>query len=156
MYCNLWNIREVRDHYFSDYSLDQGIFKKSKGQLDSKCPSSYSILKTSIASRIRSTTGRLLGIPCPNHIFSASRNSRRYFCRVRREAVHSQFISSTSFVLHLQSTLLFASYSAICVALQSNLINPENFFLLERRSLRTCGRGDVFHEDDVESLVLSI
>jgi hypothetical protein len=125
MYYNSWNICKATSHCFLDCSSDQGTIIKAKWQLSSKCPSSYSILKTSIASRIRTTTGGLPGIPCPNHIFSASRNSRRYFCRVRREAVHSSFISSTSFVLHLQSTLLFASYSAICVALQSNLINQK-------------------------------
>jgi hypothetical protein len=47
----------VRDHYFSDCSLDQGIFKKVKWQLGSKCPSRYSTLKTSIASRILTPTG---------------------------------------------------------------------------------------------------
>jgi hypothetical protein len=57
MYCNFWNIRKVRDHYFIDYSLDQGIFNKAKWQLSFKCSSSHSTLKTSIASRILTPTG---------------------------------------------------------------------------------------------------
>jgi hypothetical protein len=36
---------------------DQGIFKKAKWQFSSKWPSSYSILRISIASRILTTTG---------------------------------------------------------------------------------------------------
>jgi len=57
MYCNLWNICKVTSHYFSDYSSDQGIFKGAKWQLGSKCPSSYSTLKASIALRILTPTG---------------------------------------------------------------------------------------------------
>jgi hypothetical protein len=85
MYYNSWNICKATSHCFLDCSSDQGTIIKAKWQLSSKCPSSYSILKTSIASRIRATTGGLPGIPCPNHIFSDSRNSRRCFCRVRRK-----------------------------------------------------------------------
>jgi len=59
MYYNLWNIHEVRGHYCSGFALDQGIFKKAKWQLGSKCPSSYSTLKTSIASRILTPTGAM-------------------------------------------------------------------------------------------------
>jgi hypothetical protein len=57
MYYNLWNIRKATSHYFSDCSSDQGTFKKAKWQLGSKCPSSYSTLKASIASQILTTTG---------------------------------------------------------------------------------------------------
>jgi len=57
MYYNLWNIRKLTSHYFSDCSLDQGTFKKAKWQLGSKCSSSYSTLKASIASRIQTPTG---------------------------------------------------------------------------------------------------
>jgi hypothetical protein len=46
----------MASHYFSDCSLDQGTFRKVKWQLGSKCPSSYSILTTSIATRILTTT----------------------------------------------------------------------------------------------------
>jgi hypothetical protein len=45
------------DHYFSDCSSDQGTLQKAKWQLGSKCPSSYSTLKPSIASRILTPTG---------------------------------------------------------------------------------------------------
>jgi hypothetical protein len=38
-------------------SLDQGIFEKAKLQLGSKCPSSFGILKTSIALYTLITTG---------------------------------------------------------------------------------------------------
>ena len=31
MYYNLWNIHNLTSHYFSDCSLDQGIFKKANG-----------------------------------------------------------------------------------------------------------------------------
>jgi len=47
----------MRGHCFSDYSLDQGTFKKAKYKLRAKCSSSYSTLKISIASRILTTTG---------------------------------------------------------------------------------------------------
>jgi len=40
MYCNLWNIRKVTSHYFSDCFFDQRIFRKGKWLLGSKCPSS--------------------------------------------------------------------------------------------------------------------
>jgi len=46
----------MTSHCFSDYSLDQGIFKRVKW-LGLKCPSSYSTLETSIASRILTHTG---------------------------------------------------------------------------------------------------
>jgi hypothetical protein len=54
---NVWNIRKVTSHYFSDCFPDQGTFKKANWQLGSKCSSSYSTLKTSIASRILTPTG---------------------------------------------------------------------------------------------------
>ena len=57
IYYNLQNIRNLTSHYFSDCSLDQGTFKKVKWQLGSKCSSSYSTLKISTASRIRTPTG---------------------------------------------------------------------------------------------------
>ncbi len=57
MYCKLWNIPNVTSHYFLDCSLDQGKLKKVKWQLGSKCRSSHSILKTSIASRSLTPTG---------------------------------------------------------------------------------------------------
>jgi len=57
VYCNLWNTRKVTSHSFSDCSSDQGTFKKAKWQLGPNCPSSYSTLKTSIASRILTPTG---------------------------------------------------------------------------------------------------
>jgi len=71
MYCNLWNIHKVTSHYFSDCSLDQGTFKKQTGsyplnvprvmvhgsQLASECPSNYSTLQTSSASRNLTPTG---------------------------------------------------------------------------------------------------
>jgi hypothetical protein len=57
MYYNLWNIRKATSHYFLDCSSDQGTFIKVKWQLSFKCPSSYSTLKTSTASRIQTPTG---------------------------------------------------------------------------------------------------
>jgi hypothetical protein len=61
MYHNLWNIGKAMSHYFSDCSSDQGTFKKAKWQLGSKCPSTYSTLKASIASQILTTTGAFVG-----------------------------------------------------------------------------------------------
>ena len=57
MYCNLWNIRNLTSHYVLDCSLNQGTFIKAKWHLGSNCSSSYSTLKTSIASRIQTPTG---------------------------------------------------------------------------------------------------
>jgi len=57
MYYNSWNIRKATSHCFLDCSSDQGTIMKAKWQLSSKCPSSYSTLKTSIASQILTTTG---------------------------------------------------------------------------------------------------
>jgi len=59
MYDNSWNICKATSHCFLDCSSDQGTIIKAKWQLSSKCPSSYSTLNTSIASRIRTTTGGL-------------------------------------------------------------------------------------------------
>ena len=73
MYYNLWNIRKATSHYFSDCSSDQGTYKKAKWQLGSKCPSSYSTLKASIASQILTTTGDLfLRGPFAVHRFKTS------------------------------------------------------------------------------------
>jgi hypothetical protein len=57
MYYNLWNIRKATSGYSLYCSSDQGTFKKAKWKLGSRCPSSHSTLKTSIASRILTTTG---------------------------------------------------------------------------------------------------
>jgi hypothetical protein len=57
MYYNSWNIRKATSHCFLDCSWDHGTIIKAKWQLSSECPSSYSTLKTSIASRILTTTG---------------------------------------------------------------------------------------------------
>jgi hypothetical protein len=57
MYYKSWNICKATSHCFLDCSSDQRTIIKAKWQLSSKCPSSYSTLKTSIASRIRTTTG---------------------------------------------------------------------------------------------------
>jgi len=65
MYYNSWNTCKATSHCFLDCSSDQGTVIRAKWQLRSKCPSSYSILKTSIASRIRSTTGLSLVFPAP-------------------------------------------------------------------------------------------
>ena len=62
MYYKLWNIRKLTSHYFSDCSLNHGTFKKAKWQLGSKCSSSYSTLKTSIALRIQTPTGDPSGL----------------------------------------------------------------------------------------------
>jgi hypothetical protein len=70
---NSWNICKATSHCFLDCSLDQGTIIKAKWQLSSKCPSSYSTLKTSIASRIRTTTGGL-----PNQ--SQNRSCLSYEC----------------------------------------------------------------------------
>jgi hypothetical protein len=56
MYYNLWNIRKVTSHSFSDCSSDQGTLKAAKWQLGSECPTSYGILKAGIASQILTTT----------------------------------------------------------------------------------------------------
>jgi hypothetical protein len=60
MYYNSWNICKATSHCFLDYSSDQGTIIKAKWQLSSICPSSYSTLQTSIASRIRTTTGAVV------------------------------------------------------------------------------------------------
>jgi len=57
MYYNSWNIRKATSHCFLDCSSDQGTIIKAKWPLSSKCPSSYSTLNTSIASRILIITG---------------------------------------------------------------------------------------------------
>ena len=64
IYYNLQNIRNLTSHYFSDCSLDQGTFQKAKWQLGSKCSSSYSTLKISTASRIRTPTGEPSSFVC--------------------------------------------------------------------------------------------
>jgi hypothetical protein len=61
MYYNSWNIRKGTSHCFLDCYSDQGTIIKAKWHLGSKCPSSYSTLKPSIASRILTPTGELLG-----------------------------------------------------------------------------------------------
>jgi hypothetical protein len=78
MYCNLWNIRKVTSHYFSDCSSDQGTFKKAKWQLCSKCPSSYSTLKTSIASRILTSAGTLFELFLFLYFFFLPTNKRKH------------------------------------------------------------------------------
>jgi hypothetical protein len=57
MYFNLWNIHKTMSYYFQIVPSDQGTFKKAKWQSGSKCSSSYSTLKASIASPILIITG---------------------------------------------------------------------------------------------------
>jgi hypothetical protein len=57
MYYSLWNIRKVTSHSYSDCSSDQGTLKEAIWQLGSEYPSSYGILKASIASQTLTTTG---------------------------------------------------------------------------------------------------
>ena len=57
MYSNSRNVCKATSQYFLDCSSGQGTIIKAKWQLSSKCPSSYSTLKTSTASRIQTPTG---------------------------------------------------------------------------------------------------
>ncbi len=50
MYRDLWTIRKVMSHYFSDCSPDEETFEKANWQLGFEFLSSYSTLKASIAS----------------------------------------------------------------------------------------------------------
>ena len=74
-YYNSRNARKATSQYFLDCSSGQGTIIKVKWQLSSKCPSSYSTLKTSIASRIPTTTGALKSTT------SIFKMCYEYFCR---------------------------------------------------------------------------